>query len=106
MKTNMVTPHLELMCIVDILIEELNAYKNSKNVSQFIVNKREKLIVDLNRVLDNIVHLNADNVCVDLYNEINRLRNLDNTIDSFSVLIRDEEVVKNTAVINIQNFVK
>lgn len=106
MKTNMVTPHLELMCIVDILNEELTAYKNSKNVSQFVVNKREKLIVDLNRVLDNIVHLNADNVCVDLYNEMNRLRNLDNTIDSFSILIKDKEIVKSTAVINIENFVK
>lgn len=106
MKTNMVTPHLELMCIVDILNEELTAYKNSNKVSQFVVNKREKLIIDLNRVLDNIVHLNADNVCVDLYNEMNRLRNLDNTIDSFSILIKYKEIVKSTAVINIENFVK
>ena len=106
MNNQITTPHLELMCIIDLLNEELQAYKKTDKVNKYVIEKRTKLIIDLNRVLDNIVGLTADSLVCDLYNEMNRLKKLDNNIDSFSILIKEKEIVKNTATINIKNYLK
>lgn len=106
MDRQITAPHLELMCIIDLLNEELQAYKKTDKVSKYVIEKRTKLIIDLNRVLDNIVGLSADSLVCDLYNEMNRLKKLDNNIDSFSILVRCDKNIKNTATINIDNFIK
>lgn len=106
MDSKITAPHLELMCIIDLLNEELQAYKKTDKVSKNVIEKRSKLIIDLNRVLDNIVGLSTDSLVCDLYNEMNRLKKLDDNIDSFSILVRCDKNIKNTATINIDNFIK
>lgn len=106
MDKQITAPHLELMVIIDLLNEELQAYKKNDKVNKYVIEKRTKLIIDLNRVLDNIVGLSADSLICDLYNEMNRLKKLDDNIDSFSILVRCDKNIKNTATINIDNFIK
>lgn len=98
-------PNQQLICIIDELTEELKTYKENRNVSEFIVNKRQKLISQLHELLDNIANLETDNVCIELFNKMNKIKQIDKEIDSLIVIINLKENAKKTAFININNYI-
>jgi hypothetical protein len=94
-------PHLQLICIIDNLKHELDLYMQTPKPLQHIIDKRKDLIIQLTMLVDSIVKLDNDALSVDIYNEIKRLENADNTIDCFNILVIKKPNPTRPAVIKI-----
>ena len=99
--SNIVSPYEELLSVIDGLESELKEYKKSPKVVEYVVKKRSELIIQLSKVLNNILIYDTNAIVTSLTHKISEIKKMDSEIDSLLIRVDYVPNGKKTGFIKI-----
>lgn len=100
--SNIANPYSELLSVIDGLENELIVYKKSPKVVEYVVKKRSELIIQLTKVLNNILIYDTNAIVTSLTHKISEIKKMDSEIDSLLIRVDYVPNGQKTGFIKIQ----